>query len=83
MNDILFLYHLQHSEKFGQEGIDVEEGKKENRSLATFHFKLQDFISRYKDEDIYLVETLPAKMRGTVLTILKVWQADDSLAVRP
>lgn len=51
------------SEKFGQEGIDVEEGKKENRSLATFHFKLQDFISRYKDEDIYLVETLPAKMR--------------------
>lgn len=72
MNDILTLYHLQHSEKFGQEGIDVEEGKKENRSLATFHFKLQDFISRYKDEDIYLVETLPAKMRGTVLTILKV-----------
>lgn len=83
MNDILILYHLQHSEKFGQEGIDVEEGKKENRSLATFHFKLQDFISRYKDEDIYLVETLPAKMRGTVLTIFKVWQADDSLAVRP
>lgn len=72
MNDILILYRLQHSEKFGQEGIDVEEGKKENRSLATFHFKLQDFISRYKDEDIYLVETLPAKMRGTVLTILKV-----------
>lgn len=50
-------------EKFGDEGIDVEEGKKENRSLATFHFKLQDFIRRYKDEDIYMVESLPPKMR--------------------
>ena len=52
------------SEKFGEESIDVEEGKKENRSLATFNFKLQDFISRYKKEDIYLVESLPLKMRG-------------------
>lgn len=51
-------------EKFGGEGIDVEEGKKENRSLGTFHFKLQDFIRRYKDEDIYMVESLPPKMRG-------------------
>lgn len=48
-------------------GIDVEEGKKENRSLATFHFKLQDFISRYKNEDIYMVESLPLKMRGIIL----------------
>lgn len=51
------------SETFGQEGIEVEEGKKENRSLATFHFKLQDFIRRYKNEDIYMVESLPVKMR--------------------
>ncbi|KAM7449657.1 hypothetical protein ABFA07_002570 [Porites harrisoni] len=51
------------SERFGEVGIDVEEGKKENRSLATFHFKLQDFISRYKNEDIYMVESLPLKMR--------------------
>ena len=49
-------------------GIDVEEGKKENRSLATFHFKLQDFISRYKNEDIYMVESLPLKMRGIINT---------------
>lgn len=54
------------SERFGEVGIDVEEGKKENRSLATFHFKLQDFISRYKNEDIYMVESLPLKMRGII-----------------
>lgn len=53
------------SENFGQEAIDVEEGKKENRSLATFNFKLKDFITRYKNEDIYMVESLPVKMRGT------------------
>lgn len=52
------------SENFGQEAIDVEEGKKENRSLATFNFKLKDFITRYKNEDIYMVESLPVKMRG-------------------
>ena len=60
LNCLVFLI----SEKFGQEGCDVEEGKKEDRSLATFHFKLQDFISRYKNEDIYMVESLPVKMRG-------------------
>lgn len=58
------------SERFGEVGIDVEEGKKENRSLATFHFKLQDFISRYKNEDIYMVESLPLKMRGIINTNL-------------
>lgn len=58
------------SERFGEVGIDVEEGKKENRSLATFHFKLQDFISRYKNEDIYMVESLPLKMRGIIDTNL-------------
>ena len=52
------------SDNFGQEAIDVEEGKKENRSLATFNFKLKDFITRYKNEDIYMVESLPVKMRG-------------------
>ena len=44
--------------------MDVEEGKKENRSLGTFNFKLQDFIKRYKNEDIYMVESLPKSMKG-------------------
>lgn len=63
---LFFCYSYFFSETFGQEAIDVEEGKKENRSLATFRFNLQDFISRYKNEDIYMVESLPVKMRGTV-----------------
>lgn len=46
--------------------MDVEEGKKENRSLGTFSFKLQDFISRYKKEDVYMVESLPKQMQGVV-----------------
>ena len=53
------------SENFGQEAIDEKKKKKENRSLATFNFKLKDFITRYKNEDIYMVESLPVKMRGT------------------
>ena len=61
---------LTFSENFGQEAIDVEEGKKENRSLATFNFKLKDFIRRYKNEDIYMVESLPVKMRGTYIIIM-------------
>ena len=60
---------LSFSENFGQEAIDVEEGKKENRSLATFNFKLKDFIMRYKNEDIYMVESLPVKMRGNDIVL--------------
>lgn len=52
------------SKKFGRIAMDVEEGKKENRSLRTFNFKLQDFINRYKKEDVYMVETLPKQMQG-------------------
>jgi hypothetical protein len=44
--------------------MDVEEGKKENRSWGTFNFKLQDFIKRYKKEDVYMVESLPKEMQG-------------------
>ena len=46
--------------------MDVEEGKKENRSLATFSFKLKEFINNYKSGDIYMVESLPKPMRGKV-----------------
>jgi len=63
---------LSFSENFGQEGIDVEEGKKENRSLATFHFKLKDFLRRYTNEDIYMVESLPVKMRGTNIIVFNI-----------
>jgi len=49
--------------------MDVEEGKKENRSLGTFNFKLQDFISRYKKEDVYMVESLPKQMQGNVSSL--------------
>ena len=52
------------STKFGEIKMDVEEGKKENRSLGTFNFKLQDFIKKYKNEDMYMVESLPQLMKG-------------------
>ncbi|KAK3729606.1 hypothetical protein QZH41_016172 [Actinostola sp. cb2023] len=52
------------SKKFGGIKMEVEEGKKENRSLGSFNFKLQDFISRYKKEDVYMVESLPKEMQG-------------------
>ncbi|EDO37253.1 predicted protein [Nematostella vectensis] len=51
------------SSKFGDLRMEVEEGKKENRSWGTFNFKLKEFINKYKKEDIYMVESLQKPMR--------------------
>ena len=64
--------------------MEVEEGKKENRSLGTFSFKLKEFISKYKKKDIYMVESLPKPMRGNISSIVmnKVCNSDHPTQVR-
>lgn len=51
-------------EKFGHIKVDIEEGKKENRSLGMWQWPFKKFLERYKEEDIYMVHSLPKQMRG-------------------
>ena len=62
--------------------MDVEEGKKENRSLGTFNFKLQDFIKRYKNEDIYMVESLPKSMKGNLIHVITLENGHSTVLSR-
>ncbi|CAK8680367.1 unnamed protein product [Clavelina lepadiformis] len=48
--------HLR--EKYGEWFIEVEEGKKENRSWGTEQMTFAEFLDRYKTEDIYLVQDI-------------------------
>ena len=49
--------------EFGHVTVDVEEGKKENRSLAQWQWPLKKFLESYKEEDVYLVHTLGQEWR--------------------
>jgi len=51
-------------ERFGDVVVDVEEGKKENRSLAMWNWKFKDFLNTYKTSDVYMVHSLPKQMRN-------------------
>lgn len=44
--------------------VDVEEGKKENRSKQLFNMPLEEFLQSYQEKDIYLVASVPEIMRG-------------------
>lgn len=50
--------------KYGHLQVDVEQGKKENRSNYLWTMKLEEFLSKYNDSDIYLVNSLPREMMG-------------------
>lgn len=54
------------SSKYGKIEVDVEEGKKENRSKELFHMPLSKFLNMYNKSDVYLVQSLPKIMRDDV-----------------
>ena len=58
------------SEHFGHLKADVEEGKKENRSLAMWTWTFKKFLEKYQKEDIYMVHSLEKPMRGVHLSIV-------------
>ena len=58
------MHFLNFREKFGDLKFDVEEGKKENRSMRTFQFTMKDFVDKYKNEDVYMVHSIHQRMRG-------------------
>ncbi|XP_057300540.1 bifunctional peptidase and arginyl-hydroxylase JMJD5-like [Hydractinia symbiolongicarpus] len=51
-------------EHFGELQVDVEEGKKENRSLSMWRWPFKKFLETYQKEDVYMVHSLEEKMRG-------------------
>ncbi|XP_033108665.1 bifunctional peptidase and arginyl-hydroxylase JMJD5-like [Anneissia japonica] len=50
-------------EKYGHLTVEVEEGKKENRSLGLWEMTLREYIDQYNNKDIYLVESIKPAMR--------------------
>lgn len=51
-------------EHYGELQVDVEEGKKENRSLSMWRWSFKNFLETYQKEDVYMVHSLEEKMRG-------------------
>lgn len=55
--------------KYGNLTVDVEEGKKENRSKELFNMPLSKFLKIYNQSDVYLVQSLPKIMRDDVMLL--------------
>lgn len=55
--------YLASIEEGKKEIVVVEQAKKENRTLTPEEIPFTDFVKRYKDEDIYLVNDLPHFLR--------------------
>lgn len=49
-------------EKFGDLKCDVEEGKKENRSMHMWNWTYREFLEKYQKEDVYMVNSLRGKL---------------------
>ena len=55
---------VQCSEHYGHLEVEVEEGKKENRSKDLWHMHLSQYIKNYQEQDVYLVTDVPEQMEG-------------------
>ena len=55
--------YLGNIEKGKQEIVVVEQAKKENRTLSPEEIPFTEFVQRYRNEDIYLVNDLPEFLR--------------------
>ncbi|KAL3866847.1 hypothetical protein ACJMK2_044106 [Sinanodonta woodiana] len=53
-------------EKYGQEEVQVEQGKKENRSEKYYEFTLSQFLNIYNKSNLYMVHDIPKQMAGDV-----------------
>ena len=67
--DLIRFYFLRCSEKYGELMVDVEAGKKENRSLDMKKVSLAKFLDVYKQSEIYLVQDIPPAMKGCLPVI--------------
>lgn len=59
-------------QNFGDEMVEVENGKKENRNRGLEVMKLKEFIKYYERADIYMVHTLPDSMKGVINSLISL-----------
>ena len=52
--------------------VDVEAGKKENRSLSMKQISLAKFLQVYKQSEVYLVQDVQPAMKGCYRINLKI-----------
>ncbi|XP_070543367.1 bifunctional peptidase and (3S)-lysyl hydroxylase Jmjd7-like [Ptychodera flava] len=56
-------------DKYGEINVEVEEGKKENRSLSLFDMKFRRFLEIYNSSDVYMVESLHDQMKDDFMLL--------------
>ncbi|XP_035668201.1 bifunctional peptidase and arginyl-hydroxylase JMJD5-like isoform X1 [Branchiostoma floridae] len=57
------------SAQYGDLEVEVEEGKKENRTWPAYSMPFREFLSTYKSKDIYLVESIEPELRGEFMLL--------------
>ena len=49
--------------EFGSVRLDVEQKKKEDRTLELTQMNVSEFLSVYKEKDLYVVQSVPEEMK--------------------
>lgn len=57
-------------EKYGEEFVDVEVGKKEDRDGDNAPMQFSLFLDIYGERDLYMVHTMPVSMHGLLLYVV-------------
>ena len=61
-----------HREEYGELEVNVDGVKVENRYLSAERMKIKDFVDSYKNNSLYMVDTLPKKMWNDLLVPLSI-----------
>lgn len=74
VQDVLVLLHLAMqfplsdilccSKTFGEVQVDVEVRKKEDRTAGLRKMSMKDFLSVYKDQELYIVDSVGDELRS-------------------
>ena len=66
--------HVSFRKIYGEERVEIERGKKEDRDGKALELKLSKFLDIYQDSDLYMVHTVPDSMKGkTVYTVFTLY----------
>ena len=73
-NDNKITFFISSSEKYGDLMMDVESGKKEDRSHAMKNVPFRKFLDTYKEADVYMVQDIQDPMKGVTIVTIHVHQ---------
>jgi len=66
------LFFILSSEKYGDLTIDIEHGKKEDRSHDMNAVPFRKFLDSYKENDVYMVQNIQDPMKGVTSLVHQV-----------